>query len=165
MTVEYHQRQDRMEILTTRQGVVAGLLGTLALATVVMLGSSVTHQGLWMPVNAAGAFFTGADVVPGAFSGGLSVVGIAAMLILGGLLGALYATAQEPVDSPSVMIIAVYYGFFIWFIATFVVILFLNPLVQQIWRQWFIFAGHLAYGAVLGIAAVLRNPWRKPRLL
>ena len=163
MTVEHHQRLDRMEILNTRQGVAAGLLGTVALAVVVMFGSSATHNGLWTPINAAGAFFTGADVIPGVFSGGLSIAGFVVMLTLGGLLGALYATAQEPVDSPSVMIIAVYYGFFIWFIATFVVMLFLNPLVQQVWRQWFIFVGHLAYGAVLGVAAVLRNPWGKPR--
>jgi len=86
------------------------------------------------------------------------------MFVLGGLLGALYATAQEPVDMPSLLIIAVYYGFFIWFIATFVVMLLLNPLVQQVWRQWFILVGHLAYGATLGVFAMLRNPWRKEEL-
>lgn len=161
MTVEQHQRFERMEILTVRQGVLAGLVGTLALAAVVMLGSSATSHGLWTPVNAAGAFVSGADAIPGDFSGWLSIAGLVTMLTLGALLGALYATAQEPVDTPSVMIIALYYGFFIWFVATFMVMLWLNPLVQQVWRQWFIFAGHLAFGAVLGIAAVMRNPWGK----
>ncbi|MEZ4770939.1 MAG: hypothetical protein R2844_21290 [Caldilineales bacterium] len=161
MTVEYHHRMHRMEILTVRQGVVAGLVGTLALAVVVALGSSATGNGLWTPINAPGAFVTGADAVPAGYAGLLSIAGIVTMFVLGALLGALYATAQEPVDTPSLLIIAVYYGFFIWFIATFVVILFLNPLVQQVWRHWFILAGHLTYGAVLGVAAMLRNPWNK----
>lgn len=161
MTVEYHQRHDRMEILTVRQGAVAGLFGTVALVIVVALGSAATGNGLWTPINAPGAFLTGADAVPAGFSGLLSFAGLATMFLLGGLLGALYATAQEPVDRPSLLIIAVYYGFFIWFIATFVVMLLLNPLVQQVWRQWFILAGHLAYGALLGVFAMLRNPWRK----
>ena len=161
MTVEQHQRLDRMEILTVRQGVVAGLVGTVVLAVVVMLGSSATGNGLWTPINAPGVFVTGADAVPASFFFCLSIAGLITMLILGALLGALYATAQEPVDTPSLLIIALYYGFLIWFIATFVVMLLLNPLVQQVWRQWFILVGNLAYGAVLGVAAMLRNPWGK----
>ncbi len=164
MTVEYHHRQYRMEILTTRQGVVAGLIGTVALVVVVTLGSAATGNGLWAPINAPGAFISGADAVPAGYSGLLSFAGLVTMFVLGGLLGALYATAQEPVDTPSLLIIAVYYGFFIWFIATFVIMLLLNPLVQQVWRQWFIFAGQLAYGGTLGVFAMLRNPWRKEEL-
>lgn len=163
MTVEYHHHMDRMEILTVRQGVVAGLVGTVALAVVVTLGSSATGNGLWTPINAPGAFVTGADAVPAGYSGLLSIAGILTMFVLGGLLGALYSTAQEPVDTPSLLVIAVYYGFFIWFIATFVIMLWLNPLVQQVWRQWFVLAGHLAFGAVLGVAAMLRNPWGRSR--
>lgn len=163
MTVEQHQRLSQMEILTVRQGVLAGLLATLAMAAVVMLASGATNHGLWTPVNAPGAFVTGANSVPGEFAGGLSIAGMITMLALGALLGALYATAQEPVDSPSVMAIALYYGFFVWFVATFIVMLWLNPPVQQVWRQWYILAGHLAFGAVLGAAAVLRNPWGKGR--
>lgn len=163
MTVEGHQRLSRMEILTVRQGVVAGLVGALALAAVAMLGSNAAGDGLWTPVNAVGAFFTGADIVPAEFSGLLSALGLLGMLGVGALLGALYATAQEPVDQPSLLIIAVYYGGLTWIIATFAVLSWLNPMVHDVWRSWYVLAGHLAFGAVLGVAAALRNPWVAPR--
>lgn len=163
MTMEQHQRLGRMEILTTGQGAVAGLAGSLALAAVAMLGSRAAGDGLWTPINAAGAFFTGADSVPPDPAGLQTLVGVLTVLGVGLLLGVLYATAQEPVDTPSLLIIAVYYGFLIWFIATFAVLSWLNPLVHDVWRSWYVLAGSLAYGAVLGLAAALRNPQGRER--
>ncbi len=162
MTVEQHQRRTRTEILTARQGFVAGMVGGLTLALVAGALSSAAGDGLWTPVNAAGSFFLGVQPIPTGMAGAVSYLGLAVMLVLGGLLGALYATAQEPQDNPSVLIIAVYYGGVTWIVATFLLLSWLNPSVQAVWKSWAVLAGHLAYGAVLGLYAVARNPYRRP---
>lgn len=162
MTAEHHQRRTRTEILTARQGFVAGMAGGLTLALVAGALSSAAGNGLWTPVNAAGSFFLGVQPIPSDMAGVVSFVGLAVMLVVGGLLGALYATAQEPLDTPSLLIIAVYYGGVIWITATFLVLSWLNPAVQAVWRSAALLAGHLAFGAVLGVVAVWRNRRSRP---
>lgn len=162
MTVEQHQRRVRTEILTARQGFVVGVVAGLALALVAGALSSATGAGLWTPVNAAGSFFLGVQPIPTEMAGAVSYLGLVVMALMGGLLGMLYATAQEPLDTPSLLIIAVYYGGLIWFISTFAVLSWLSPEVRAVWRSWPVFAGHLVFGAVLGLYAALRNPYRRP---
>lgn len=165
MTVEQHQRHTRSEILTARQGFVAGTIGGLALALTAGALSAATGQGLWTPVNAAGSFFLGVQPIPAGMAGALSYLGLAVMLLVGGLLGALYATAQEPLDTPSLLVIAIYFGFVTWITATVLVLSWLNPAVHAVWRSMALLAGHLVFGAVLGLAAAWRNPWRKAEKL
>lgn len=162
MTVEQHQRRTRTEILTARQGFVVGIIAGLALALVAGALSSAAGLGAWSPVNAAGSFFLRVQPIPTEMAGAVTYLGLAVMALLGGLLGALYATAQEPIDTPSLLIIAVYYGGVIWFVASFAVLSWLNPAVSAVWRSWPVLAGQLVFGAVLGIYAALRNPYRKP---
>lgn len=162
MTVEQHQRRTRTEILSARQGLVAGVAAGLALALVSGALSAASGRGGWLPVNAAGSFFLGVVPIPADFAGAPSILGLAVMGVLGGLLGALYATAQEPVDTPSLLVIAVYYGFVTWIMATFAVLSWLNPAVRAVWQSWPVLAGHLTFGAVLGLAAAARNPFRQP---
>ncbi len=163
MTVEQHQRRVRTEILTARQGFVAGIVAGLALAVAAGALSQAMGTGMWLPTNAAGSFFMGVQPIPGDFAGTLSYVGLAVMALMGGLLGMLYATAQEPVDTPSLLIIAVYYGFVTWFFATIAVLSWLNPAVRAVWQSWPVLAGQLVYGAVLGLVAAVRNPYRSPK--
>lgn len=162
MTVEQHQRRVRSEILTARQGLAAGIVGGLALALVSGALSQALGNGLWLPANAAGSFFLGVQPIPGEMAGALSYAGLAVMALMGALLGTLYATAQEPLDTPSLLIIALYYGFITWFVSTFLVLSWLSPAVREVWQSWAVFAGHLVFGAVLGIYAALRNPRRRP---
>ena len=75
------------------------MIGGLALALTAGALSAATGQGLWTPVNAAGSFFLGVQPIPAGMAGALSYLGLAVMLLVGGLLGALYATAQEPLDT------------------------------------------------------------------
>ncbi len=162
MTVEQHQRRTRTEILTARQGFVVGMIGGLALTLVAGALSSAAGLGAWTPVNAAGSFFLGVQPIPTEMAGAVTYLGLVVMALMGGLLGALYATAQEPVDTPSLLIIAVYYGGVIWIVATFAVLSWLNPEVSAVWRTWPVLVGQLVFGAVLGLYAALRNPYRKP---
>lgn len=157
MTVEQHQRAGRIEILTVGQGFVIGVVGAVAMAIVAMGGSATAGQGLWMPINVIGCFFTGTEPIPAGFAGGVTALGIAVQLVMGGLLGMLYASAQERIDSPSLFIIAVYYGFITWFVASFFILRWLNPTVAGIWRSWPVLLGQLAYGAVLGLFAIWRS--------
>lgn len=163
MTVEQHQRRTRTEILTARQGLVMGVFAGWTLALVAGMLAPLAGNGPWSAVNAAGSFFLGVQPIPGEMAGAVSYVGLAVMALMGGALGALYATAQEPLDTSSLLIIAVYYGFITWFVATFAVLSWLNPAVRSIWQSWPVLAGHLAFGAVLGVYAALRNPWRRPK--
>lgn len=139
-----------------------GIVGGWALALVAGLLSPAAGNGPWSPVNAAGSFFLGIHPIPGEIAGTATIVGLAVMTLLGGLLGTLYATAQEPLDTPSLLVIAVYYGFVTWFVATFAVLSWLNPAVKAVWQSWPVLAGHLVFGAVLGVYAALRNPYRRP---
>ncbi len=161
MTVEQHQRRARTEILSARQGFVVGLAAGLALALVAGVLSSAAGAGLWTPVNAAGSFFLGVQPIPTEMAGPVTYLGLVVMALMGGLLGMLYATAQEPLDTPSLLIIAVYYGGVIWIVSTFAVLSWLNPEVRAVWRSWPVFAGHLVFGGVLGLYAALRNPYRR----
>lgn len=163
MTVEQHQRRVRSEILTARQGLVVGVFAGLILALVAAAGSSAAGTGLWTPINAVGSFFLGVQPIPSEMAGAVSIVGLVVMALMGGLLGALYATAQEPVDNPSLLIIAVYYGGVIWFISTFAVLSWLNPAVRSVWGSWPVLLGHLTYGLLLGAFAAARNPYRLPK--
>ncbi len=163
MTVEQHHRRTRIEVLTARQGLAAGMVGGLALALVAGALSAAAGRGLWTPVNAAGSFFLGVQPIPAGPAGLLTLVGLAVMLLVGGLLGALYATAQETLDNPSLLVIAIYYGGVTWITATFLLLSWLNPAVQAVWRSGALLAGHLAYGALLGLVAIWRNPPREPK--
>lgn len=163
MAAEPHQRRTRTEILTARQGLAAGVGAGLALALVAGAGWAATGDGPWIPVNAAGSFFLGAQPIPADFAGAVSYVGVSVLLLMGGLLGVLYATAQEPLDNPSLLIIAVYYGGVTWIVSTFALLSWLNPAVRAIWQSWPVLLGHLVYGALLGLCAVARNPFRGPK--
>lgn len=165
MAVEQHQRRVRSEILTARQGLLAGLAGGLALAGVAGGLSLIAGRGVWTPANAAASFWLGTRAVPAAWAGFSSALGLVVILLTGGLLGILYATAQEPVDTPSLLLIAVYYGFSTWFVANFLLLSWLNPAVRGVWQSWPVLVGHLGYGALLGFVAAARNPWRKSKNL
>lgn len=162
MTVEQHQRKTRSEILTARQGFVMGIVAGLVLALVAGALSAAVGSGLWTPVNAAGSFFLKVEPIPAGLAGAVTYLGLGVMVGLGAALGTLYATAQEPQDNPSVLVIAVYYGGVTWIAATFLFLSWLNPAVQAVWKSWPVLAGHLAFGAVLGLYAVARNPYRRP---
>ena len=64
MTVEQHQRTGQSEILTIKQGFVAGIVASLVMATVAMVGSSLIGMGFWTPINAIGSFFLGGGAEP-----------------------------------------------------------------------------------------------------
>lgn len=157
MTVEQHQRSGRIEILTIRQGFFIGVVGAIGMALVAMVGSTITGQGLWTPINAVGCFFTKTRPIPADFAGGVSLLGMFVQLLMGGLLGMLYASAQERIDAPSLLIIAVYYGFITWFVASFFVLRWLDPAVAGVWRTWPVILSQLTYGAILGLFAVWRS--------
>lgn len=159
MTVEQHQRRVRTEILTARQGFAIGLVAGLALALVAGALSSAAGNGLWTPVNAAGSFFLGVQPIPTEMAGAVSYLGLVVMALMGGLLGTLYATAQEPLDTPSLLIIAVYYGGVIWIVSNFVVLSWLSPAIRAVWQSWPVLAGHLVFGALLGLYAAVSNPY------
>jgi len=162
MTVEQHQRTGQSEILTIKQGLVAGIVAAIVMAVVAMAGSSLIGNGLWTPINAIGSFFLGSSATPIPVdpAGAMTAVGIVVQLLVGGLLGMLYASAQSPEDTPSLIVIGVFYGL-VTYIVSRLALRWLNPAVFDVWRTWPIFVGQLLYGATLSGFAALRNPLRR----
>lgn len=157
MTVEQHQRTGGIEILRPVQGFAIGLAGGAVMAVVIMAGSALAGLGLWTFPNAVGSLFRPGGAENAGFAGATSWIGLAVHFVMAGLLGALYASAQERLDNRSVFLIALYYGFILWFVATFLLLSWLKPGLSQALRNWPALAGHLAYGAVLGLYAISRN--------
>lgn len=157
MTVEQHQRPRGMELMSPVLGLAIGAIAAAVMAAVAMVGFAITGQGLWTPLNAIGGFFGGSLPPSPAFAGATTVLGITIQLVMGALLGALYATAAERMDTRSVVIIAVYYGFGLWFVSTFLVFSWLNPAFQDVAKTWPFLLGNLAYGLVLAAFAATRN--------
>ncbi len=141
---------------------MVGMAAGVVLGLVAGALSSAAGLGFWTPINAAGSFFLNVQPIPGEMAGAVSYLGLVVMVLMGGLLGTLYATAQEPLDTPSLLIIAVYYGAVTWFVSSFLVLSWLSPAVSAVWRTGPVLAGHLVFGALLGLFAMLRNPYRKP---
>ena len=161
MTVEQHQRTGQAEILTIRQGLVAGLGAALVMAVVAMAGSSLSGSGLWTPINAAGSFFLGGgQPVPVDWAGAMTIAGVIVYLVVGGMLGMLYASAQSPEDTPSLIVIGVFYGL-VTYIVSRLALRWLNPEVFSVWRTWPVFISQLVFGATLASVAALRNPMRR----
>jgi hypothetical protein len=162
VTVEQHQRTGPSEILTIRQGLVAGIVAALVMAVVAMVGSGLIDEGLWTPINAIGSFFVGSSAVPipPGPAGAVTVVGVVVQLAVGGLLGMLYASAQSPEDTLSLIVIGVFYGL-VTYIVSRLALRWLNPAVFAVWRSWPVFIGQLLFGATLAVFAISRNPLRK----
>lgn len=157
MTVEQHQRPRDVALLNPASGFLVGLAAGAVMGAVVMAGSAVSGRGLWTPINAIGSFFGDVTAAGPAFAGGTTLVGITIQLGMGGLLGALYASAIERMDTPSLMMVSVYYGGMIWIVSTFLVFSWLRPAFEPVARSWPMLLGSLAFGAVLGLAAATRN--------
>ena len=162
MTVEQHQRTGPSEILTIRQGLVAGIVAALVMAVVAMVGSSLIDKGLWTPINAVGSFFLGSRAVPisADLAGAVTVLGVVVQLAVGVLLGMLYASAQSPEDTPSLIVIGVFYGL-VTYIVSRLALRWLNPEVFAVWRTLPVFIGQLLFGATLAAIAALRNVSRE----
>ena len=88
------------------------------------------------------------------------MVGIVVQLMVGGLLGMLYASAQSPEDTPSLIVIGVFYGL-VTYIVSRIALRWLNPAVFAVWRTLPVFVGQLLFGATLAVFAALRNPLRR----
>lgn len=156
MTVEQHQYPRGMELLTPRQGLAAGAVAAVAMAGVLMAGSALAGQGLWTPLNAIGGFFGRWQPPEAGFVWPTSLVGLVTHLLFGALFGALYASAAERMDRRSVVLVALYYGFMLWFGATFLILSWLKPDLNDVFRSWLFLASHLVYGLVLGSYAAAR---------
>lgn len=163
MTVEQHQRSGGMEVLTPVQGLAAGIGSASVMAVVMMLGSSLAGTGFWTPINAIGSFFQGGPLRL-EFAGSVTLLGVAIHLLVGGLLGVLYASAQELIDLPSLLIVAVYYGLVTWFVSTFAVLSWLRPGIHEVWKAWPVFIGHLSFGFLLGLTAAYSIRRREPEI-
>ena len=162
MTVEQHQRTGQSEILTIRQGFVAGIVAAFVMATVAMVGSYLVGQGLWTPINAVGSFFLGSGAVPipPDPAGAVTVIGVVVQLAVGSLLGMLYASAQSPEDTPSLIVIGLFYGL-VTYIVSRLALRWLDPAVFAVWRTLPVFVGQLLFGATLAVIAASRNALRR----
>lgn len=157
MTAEQHQHARDRALLSPAAGFVAGVAAAAVMSAVLMVGWAVRGQGLWTPINAIGSFFSVEGVVSPTFAGGITVLGLAIQGVVGGLLGALYASAIERMDTWSLLVVSLYYGGLIWIVSSFLLFVWLKPAFVPMARSWPMLVGSLAFGAVLGAVAAVRN--------
>lgn len=154
MTVEQHQWLRGKEILSPGRGFGAGIIAGALMAGVLMAGFALNGQGLWTPINAIGSFWGRQPPPSPQFDGVTSLLGLATHFLLAGALGALFFSAIERMDRPSLLIIGVWYGFMTWFVSTFLILSWLKPDLRDLTRTWPFLLGTLAYGLALGVIAV-----------
>lgn len=154
MTVEQHQWLRGREILSPARGLGAGLVAGAVMAGVLMAGSALNGQDVWTPINAIGGFWRSAAASSPQFGGLTTWLGLATHFLMAAALGALFASAIERMDKPSLLIVAGWYGFTTWFVSTFLVLSWLKPNLSQLMRSWPFLLSAIAYGLVLGVIAV-----------
>ena len=145
-------------------GALAGLGGGLAMAVVAALIALSMGEDIWLEAKRIAVVVYGPAAVeaPGLVLGPV-LVGTLLHLIVSALLGALFGIVIRRVlrltsELGAPLLAGLIYGMLIWLVAYFVVLPFLNPLVQATYAPAFI-VQHITYGIVTG----LLYTWLRPK--
>ncbi len=145
-------------VATVKAGIVAGLLGGLAMAAWLMVFTWFTGRGVLTPLKLFGGLFYGRNALaPGL---GPAFWGLVAHLALSAALGVLFAAIFHREVAPLAEVAsAIVYALLAWVLLTFVVLPVVNPLMREavpsLSMAWF--GAHVVYGGVLGVAQQLRR--------
>ncbi|HWQ13452.1 MAG TPA: hypothetical protein VNL77_11665 [Roseiflexaceae bacterium] len=144
-------------------GVIAGLVGGLAMAVVGALLALATQVDIWFMPKAIAAVVMGRAAVanPG-FDAAPVVVGTLIHFVVSALLGVIYALLMSRVlrvttEYGAPVVGGLVYGALIWLVAYFIVVPLINPMLQEVYQPSFIIQ-NLVYGTVTGIAYMMARP-------
>ncbi len=131
-------------------GIQAGVAGALALFVYLAVNSAWHRRSIWTVPNLLASTFYGESAYRQGF-GARTSAGVALLVVLYGLLGALFGLVVRDHGSPlRVIFLGLIYGT-AWFFVSFDWLWkHVNPLVPLYSSDRIMLVGHLLYGAVLG---------------
>jgi hypothetical protein len=131
-------------------GIQAGVIGALILLGYVALDSAWHRRSVWTVPNLLASTFYGESAYrPGL--GARTSAGVALLLVLYGVLGAVFGLVVRDQDSRlRVMLLGLIYGTGWFFLSFDVLWKYVNPLVNIYSPDRAMLVGHLLYGGTLG---------------
>ena len=140
-----------------KAGVVAGIVGGLLMAMIMMIATAAGGMGLLAPLRLIAATFYGKEAMAG---GGALTVGLMVHMMNSMVFGVLFAwIAGRRLAAPQAVMAGVAFGLAIWAVMTFAGLPMLNPMMRErvavMPVAWFI--AHLAFGMGVGSAPGLRR--------
>jgi hypothetical protein len=142
-------------------GAVAGIVGGVLMITWLMSHSGAVGAGFWLPLRLVGATAFGID----ALLGGVLVlaVGLFLHMVVSAAWGALFGLVEpRQVTLGTGIALGMLWGMAVLIVMTYLVLPFVNPIMVErvalMVGGWI--AGHLIYGACLGLTAVFRRELR-----
>lgn len=139
-------------------GAAAGLIGGLAMLTLLLVHTIVTGGSVLEPLQWFGGLFYGQGAADAGFSS--AAWGLAIHLAVSAALGVPFAFLVGPDVHPMTATLAgIVYGLFAWLVLTFVVVPIVDPFmaraVGEVPIAWF--ASHVPYGGALALADQFRE--------
>jgi hypothetical protein len=139
--------------LTVRAGAVAGVAGALIMVGVLAVLQPVSGLPLSWVLGRIGRVILPASVL----SGGNTTaqwVGLGLQVVLGAVLGVLYATSQQRIPAPGMMAVGIFYGFLLWVVGSVLVGFLFEKTLRAALRSWPWLLACLVYGMSLAGAAI-----------
>jgi hypothetical protein len=141
------------QVMTARAGVFFGVLA--AFIMLLLLGILQPLSGL-NPISILVRI--GGTIVPSwSFSDASSLlagVGLLVHLLLGALLGLLYAICQQRIPNRGLIVVSIFYGFIIGVVDRLFFIPFLGDYMRTLLRSWSWFLACLLFGLCMSFAAI-----------
>ncbi len=139
-------------------GLLGGTLAGLAMAVFSMSVSLLRGPGLWMPVKLIGGFVLGPRAI--SISDAFDLIPILSGLIIHMLvsagLGGVFAVLSLRLPHVTIALYGVVYALVIWFLALFVLLPVVDPLLVNNTNPALFAISHIVYGIVLGAWVGLR---------
>ena len=138
-------------------GVVAGIIGGMLMAMIMMIATAAGGMGLLAPLRLIAATFYGNDAMTG---GGPLIVGLMIHMMNSMVFGVIFAwIAGRRLPAFQALMAGVAFGVAIWVVMTFGGLSMLNPMMRERVAMmpvaWFI--AHAAFGMGVGSAPGLRR--------
>lgn len=114
--------------------------------------SLLRGPGMWMPVKLIGGFVLGPRAINsvGAFDVTPIVSGLVVHMAVAAGLGGLFGLLVVSLPAMTLALYGVVYALAIWFLALFIILPVVDPLLVNNTNPVFFAFGHIIYGAILG---------------
>lgn len=150
-----HDRAFLGNQLQTRQGISAGLLAGAGMLALWALLAQITGAGASHLLGTIAATLLGASALAGGW--GPAGVAIAIHLLVSIILGLLFAASLDRLQRRETLVVATFYGFTIWVVASFIAGHWFNEGIIPFVRTWWGLLSCLSFGFILGLYAAARG--------
>lgn len=150
--------QLREPTLTPGAGILAGLLGGLAMFLVITVAGPLSGLELKRVLFLIGGLLSPKTAGHPA-DGSLWMTGLIFHAALGSLCGLLYALCQLRAPTRGLIGVGVFYGFLLWITGNLVLVLFFGGAERGVFHSWAWLLACVVYGLCLALASV----WRASR--